>query len=143
MSARVDLTELGDALKRQYAGARPALTVRLANDNQLLTVLPAERGPDATVSRPFKEATHEPPRGKAFELYVAAETPDAAALTQRMAPPVQTNATFVLKPGVRKQMWTLAAPGGDHVVVRLHMGEDMSTEEAQRLLDTVHRLVLP
>src|SRR5690348_11920247 len=108
MSVRVDLTSVAEALQRRYAGTQPALNVRLSDDGRLLTVLPAKREHAPTAPELLKQATHAPPHGKAFELYVSAENASAAELTQRVAPPVQPVSALVLQSGLRQQMWTLA-----------------------------------
>jgi hypothetical protein len=40
-------------------------------------------------------------------------------------------------------MWTLPGPAGDRIVVRLQLGEDMTEEEAGRLLQIVSEAIAP
>jgi hypothetical protein len=143
MGGQVDLNSLGDTLRRQYAAVQPALAVQVANAGRLLTVLPATREATAHSEPRLKKSTRAVPKGKAFELYVTLEGPSAGVGEQRIAPPAQVDATLALEEGRRVQMWTLAGPGGDRIVVRLRLGDDMDGDDARRLLQTVERAIAP
>lgn len=143
MNTRLDLTALGETLRRQYAATRPALVVRVANAGRSLTVVPAASETTAPSGQPTKESTRAGPRGKAFELYVSIEGPTAAASSARIAPPVGAGAALALEEGRRGQMWTLPGLGGDRIVVRLQLGEDMTDEDARRLLRLIGETIAP
>jgi hypothetical protein len=143
MNTRFDLNSLGKTLRRQYAATRPALVVQVANAGRLLTVLPEASETITPSGPPTKASTRAVPRGKAFELYVSIEGPSAAASGARIPPPVQAAATLALAEGRRGQMWTLPGPGDDRIVVRLQLGEDMTDEDARRLLQIIGETIAP
>jgi hypothetical protein len=143
MGGQVDLNSLGDTLQRQYAAIEPALAVRVSNSGRLLTVLPATSEVTARSETRLKKSTRPVPKGKAFELYVTLEGPSAGVDDPRIAPPAEVDATLALEEGRRVQMWTLAGPGGDRIVVRLRLGDDMDGDEARRLLQTIERAIAP
>jgi hypothetical protein len=141
MSRRPDLTRLGETLRRHYAATRPALVVQVTNAGRSLSVVPATGVAIVPAEPAVQASTRGVPHGKAFELYVSVESPSSAASSARMAPPVQADSTPVLEEGRRGQMWTLPGPDGDRIVVRLQLGEDMTDEEAGRLLQIVREAI--
>lgn len=143
MNARLDLTALGENLRRQYAATRPALVVRVSNAGRSLAVVPAADQTTAPAAQPTKRSTRAVPHGKAFELYISIEDPAAAAAGARIAPPVQADTILALEEGRRGQMWTLPGPGDDRFVVRLQLGEDMTDEDARRLLRLIGETIAP
>ena len=143
MSERLDLTRLSETLRRRYAAARPPLVVRATDAGRSLSVVPAESETVAPSKAGVQASTRGVPYGKAFELYVSVESPVEAASRARIAPPVQAGRTLALEEGRRRQMWTLAGPDGDRVVVRLQLGEDMTEEEARQLLELVGEAIAP
>jgi hypothetical protein len=143
MSVRLDLTRLGQTLRQRYGAARPALVVQVANAGRSLSVVPSARASAARAEPGLQTSTRGVPHGKGFELYVSIENPPAAAASARMAPPAQADARLILEEGRRLQMWTLPGPAGDRIVVRLQLGEDMTEEEAGRLLQIVGKAIAP
>jgi hypothetical protein len=137
MTRRMDLDALGKTLQQAYAAAGPPLTVAVGSAGHQLTVAPRDNEPAPESGTGLKQSTRPPPRGKAFELYVSLESPASAASGQRIAPPPQTEATLGVEEGRHAQMWTLPGPAGELVVVRLRRGEDMTDEDARRLLRIV------
>lgn len=143
MSSRFDLTSLGETLRRRYAATLPALVVQVANGGRSLAVVPAASETTAPSGQTAKVSARSIPGGKAFELYVSIEDPAAAAASARIAPPSQADTALALEEGRRGQMWTLPGPGGDRVVVRLRLGEDMTEEEARGLLRIIGGTIAP
>jgi hypothetical protein len=142
MSTSIDLNALGETLRQQYGGTQPPLSIRVSNGGKQLTVVPDQSQVRGQPLPPLKQSTRITPPGKTFELYVSMESPDEPP-PQRVAPPLETTVDVKLEEGTRERTWTLLAGGGEQTVIRLRLGEALSTEEANRLLDTVKRMVMP
>jgi len=124
-----------------YAGARVPIAVRVTDGGNRLTLVPATPSPGEERSTSLKKTTRTQLPGAAFELYLSVESQAEAASMQRIAPPAERAAALVVDAKTRERTWTIEEPGTDRVVVRLRLGDDVTTGEANRLLATVRRTI--